>query len=329
MAQLLDIFVFTLFILYVIVDFYKNYDLDLENFILNRLNSLANILNDPYAFIKLFFFMGVFYSIIYSVGLPMDDNKSFSVMIVENIVLIIVVVLIIIYFFKYILNIDIIDVVIINNLTPSPHPNTVSPTHMSNNNEYIYNSSDSNGVYDFDVKIKDELKNVIIPDVNNIENKLNNLNFGKNSFTPASIYNTTTPIISQIPTGTISLGTIPSITTTMPVIIPQTTMPGNTTPFGTTPFGTTPGSTTPGSTTPFGTTPGSTTPFGTTPGETTPFGTTPGSTTPFGTTPGSTTPFGTTPGSKTPFGTTPGSTTPGKTMANLKDVIINVVKNMP
>jgi hypothetical protein len=328
MAQMLDIFVFSLIILYVIVDFYWDGDLDVEKYIMNRLGDFAYFLNNSYAFIILFFFMAVFYLIIYAVGLPMDDNKSKSIWLVETCVMITAVLLLIIWFFKHILNIDLVDITILNNFpTPTPvivkeEPEVVKPKKAETPDvlNYYYNSNDENGYYEFDVKVPESNKNMIIPDINSIENKLDGLNgvsglpqsdftkFYENTILPP--INTTFGITN--PDGTLIVTTPPIINNynvpldiTTPPIIGANTTPGiaktNTTPDISLAY-TTPGQTTPGQTTPCQTTPGLTTPGQTTPGQTTPGLTTPGQTTP-----GQTTPGLTTPGQKTPGQTTPGN----------------------
>jgi hypothetical protein len=103
--------------------------------------NISNILIDfkdfgenPYSIVSMIAFFCVFYGIIYLIRLPMDSqSKPLSIMLIETISILLFVIILIVNFFKYILKIDLLELLIgsltdwIKRIDPTPTP---SPTSL-------------------------------------------------------------------------------------------------------------------------------------------------------------------------------------------------------
>lgn len=103
-----------LFVLLVIISSFSNFKLEDTGSVISKwLLKFKDYGENPYSIFSLLVFIIVFYSAIYLVRIPMTrELKPISVMIIESIAILLFIVLLIFDFFKYILKIDLLDLII-------------------------------------------------------------------------------------------------------------------------------------------------------------------------------------------------------------------------
>jgi hypothetical protein len=98
-------------ILYIVV---KNIGSSVKEFsanLLDYLNSFKVFADNPYSIFSVIIFLLALYTVIFIVKIPMTNGlKPISIMIVETVTILAFIVLLIINFFKYILNVDLLDI---------------------------------------------------------------------------------------------------------------------------------------------------------------------------------------------------------------------------
>ena len=111
---------------------------------------------NPYSIISIIAFLCVFYGIIYLIRLPMDsESKPMSIMLIESIAILLFVVILIFDFFKYILKIDLLQLLndSLNNFIkkmepPKPTPATTTPSNIIEQGNEVFNIR--NNLYTYD-----------------------------------------------------------------------------------------------------------------------------------------------------------------------------------
>ena len=116
MSEMLDIFIFGFVLLYLIIYFSTSTAQSIQQNISNILDRTHDYLDNPFSWVHLALFLLGFYTIIYFLRIPMNDNKSMSVWLIENTVTILFVILFIIEFFKLFFQINLVNLIISDGL---------------------------------------------------------------------------------------------------------------------------------------------------------------------------------------------------------------------
>ena len=141
MSELLDTFIFGFLGLYVFIWFFSSTDVDRENLISDSLIKFRDYLDYPFSIVSLTLFLLGFYTIIYFLKIPMDQNKSIAIWWVENIVVFMFILLFIVDFFELFFKIDLVKIVLTDGIiyqvqkiippvtsAPTTKAATISPT---------------------------------------------------------------------------------------------------------------------------------------------------------------------------------------------------------
>ena len=160
MSKFFDIVVFCIVVLYSLIIYLCIPSQNQETILENIGIAYLNYLNDPYSIFSLSLFIFVFYLILFFFSIPLQNDKSLVISIVESVAWITVALLIIIDFFKYLLGIPILDDVknwissackiIPQNLSDNP-VNPVNPLDLSfntNASPEVFHISDNIYTYD-------------------------------------------------------------------------------------------------------------------------------------------------------------------------------------
>ena len=154
-VRIFDGIVFLFLFLFMISVFSNLKKEDIGPNISNILNDFKDFGENPYSIVSMIAFFCVFYGIIYLIRLPMDSqSKPLSIMLIETIAIVLFVIIIIVDFFKYILKIDLLELLIgsltdwIERIEPTPSPSpTAVPIRGEQGNE-VFNIR--NNLYTYD-----------------------------------------------------------------------------------------------------------------------------------------------------------------------------------
>jgi hypothetical protein len=110
MSRGIDFIVLVFLFLFISALYFFNPESKREIILQNTLHSLNSFIKDPISIISMVFFLILFYVIIYLFNIPMmNGTKPFTVSIIETTAWIIFVIICFVDFFKYIMNVDLID----------------------------------------------------------------------------------------------------------------------------------------------------------------------------------------------------------------------------
>jgi hypothetical protein len=141
MSRGIDFIVLIFLFLFISALYFFNPESKREIIFEDTLISFNRFIDNPVSIVSMIFFLILFYGVVYLFNIPMtNDSKPFTVSIIETIAWIIFVIICFVDFFKYVMNVDLIDlvrdVVNINNL-PSTYPiikgNTVAGNTVAGN----------------------------------------------------------------------------------------------------------------------------------------------------------------------------------------------------
>ena len=112
MSEMLDMFIFGFMGLYGFIWFFSSTDVERENLIGDSLRKFRDYLDYPFSIVSLTLFLLGFYTIIYFLKIPMDQNKSIAIWWVENIVIFMFILLFIVDFFEIFFKIDLVKIIL-------------------------------------------------------------------------------------------------------------------------------------------------------------------------------------------------------------------------
>ena len=112
-TRIIDGLVFIMVLMIIGTSFSNSKTEDTSVYLSNSLSDFKKFAENPYSIFSVIIFLVVFYSCIYLFRIPMaDQTKPISILIIESIALILVAILLIHDFFKYVLKINLLDLIL-------------------------------------------------------------------------------------------------------------------------------------------------------------------------------------------------------------------------
>jgi hypothetical protein len=112
-TRIIDGLVFIMVLMIIGTSFSNSNTEDTGLYLSNSLSDFKKFVDNPYSIFSVLIFLVVFYSCIYLFRIPMaDQTKPISILIIESIALIFVAILLIHDFFKYVLKINLLDLIL-------------------------------------------------------------------------------------------------------------------------------------------------------------------------------------------------------------------------
>ena len=109
--RIIDVIVLLFIVIYIVTTYAYTTPAEFSGTLSNSLSSFKGFADNPFSIFTVLLFLIVFYTVIYFVKIPMTPTlKPVTIMIVETATLILFVGLLIVDFFKYLLNIDLLDI---------------------------------------------------------------------------------------------------------------------------------------------------------------------------------------------------------------------------
>uniref|UniRef100_A0A6C0ASS0 Link domain-containing protein n=1 Tax=viral metagenome TaxID=1070528 RepID=A0A6C0ASS0_9ZZZZ len=109
LSTIIDFCIFGALLLFILIQYYTTTPDQQQKYFTNAYNWLIGVINNPAAIIADVVFLVALYLVVYLVRIPMDGSKPISVSFIESSAWILLVVMIINDFFKYVLKIDLTD----------------------------------------------------------------------------------------------------------------------------------------------------------------------------------------------------------------------------
>jgi len=155
--RIIDIFIILIIIIFIIINYSGSSVNTFSTSLLNYLKSFKVFADDPYSIFNVIIFLVALYSVIYFIKIPMTSElKPISIMFLETMTILLFIILLIIDFFKYLLKIDLMDLILdamINGLDKKPVATTapialITPIAPTKPPEEVFNIR--NNLYSYD-----------------------------------------------------------------------------------------------------------------------------------------------------------------------------------
>jgi len=110
MSRGIDFIVLVCLFLFLFALYFFNPESNRETIFKNTTNSINRFINNPVSIVSMLFFLILFYIIIYLFNIPSENGlKPFTISIIETIAWILFIIICFVDFFKYIMNVDFLD----------------------------------------------------------------------------------------------------------------------------------------------------------------------------------------------------------------------------